>query len=102
MAIDSGRHVKGIISSLLKRWEGQDLKKGTAVRDAWQCSVEEDAKGHSYPVSLKGGVLMVIVDNPPWLYKLTLDKRKIIAAFNKSYQGRKKIKGIRFRVGTWD
>ncbi len=92
-------HIKGIVDGLLQKWETGNVKKGAAVKAAWQTAVAEKDLQQAYPVSLKNGVLTVIVENSTRLYKLTLEKRKIIEKFNKNYTGRKKAKDIRFRVG---
>lgn len=93
-------HVKGVLDGLLKKWEQTHLKKGGAVKEAWDYAVENSAKDHARPVSLKNGILMVIVEDTSWLYKLTLDKRKILVRFNEKYKGRKKPKDIRFRIAS--
>ena len=93
-------HVRGILSDLLRRIEKGPGKKGNAVREAWYEVVSEEMKKHTRPVSLKKGVLVVITDNSSWLYRMTLEKRNIQRKFNESYSGKKKIKNIRFRIGT--
>jgi len=95
-------HVKGIVGGLIRKWETGTVKKGNAVTDAWLASVEEDTKGHARPVSFKKGILMVIVENAPWLYRLTVEKRTILAKFNENYTGRKKATDIRYRIGDID
>ncbi|MBD3426945.1 MAG: DUF721 domain-containing protein [Candidatus Omnitrophica bacterium] len=95
-------HVKGIIEGLITKWEKGAVKRANAVSRAWAGSVEEETKEHARPVSFKNGILMVIVEDSTWLYKLTLEKRKILKRFNENYTGRKKAKDIRFRVGTLD
>lgn len=94
------KHVRGIVDSLLKKWETGKLKKGNAVKEAWEKALEEEEKKHAHPLSLKKGVLMVIVEDSTWLYVLTLRKNKIIEKFNSSYTGRNKVFDIRFRVGS--
>jgi predicted nucleic acid-binding Zn ribbon protein len=93
-------HVKGVLDGLLKKWEQTHVKKGGAVKEAWGYAVENSAKEHARPVSLKNGILMVVVEDTSWLYKLTLDKRNILARFNEKYSGRKKPKDIRFRIAS--
>ena len=96
------RHVRGIVDDLLRRWEDGSVKKGNAVLDAWGEATKEEAKGHARPVSLKNGVLMVIVENSSWLYELTLEKKEIMKRFNEKYTGRKKARDIRYRIGTME
>jgi predicted nucleic acid-binding Zn ribbon protein len=95
-------HVKGTLDGLLRKWEQVHVKKGGAVRKAWEYAAEEDVKKHAKPVSLKNGILMVIAEDSTWLYKLTLEKRAMLERFNEKYTGRKKPQDIRFRVGSLD
>ena len=94
------RHVRGIVGQLIKKWEDGAVKKETAVRQAWEKTVEEKTKAHTRAISLKKGIMVVAVDNSTLLYKLTLEKRKILNSFNENYTGRKKATDIRFRIGT--
>ncbi|MFH1846110.1 MAG: DUF721 domain-containing protein [Candidatus Omnitrophota bacterium] len=97
---EQARHVKGVVENILRKWEKGKVKRGSAVKAAWLEAVDSKAKQHTRPVSFKNGTLMAIVENSSWLYKMTLDKRKMLLEFNKHYTGRKKAKDIRFRVGT--
>ena len=94
------RHVRGVLDGIIQKWETRTIQKGNALLDAWRGAVEEEAKGHARPVNMKNGVIMVIVENTTWLYKLTLEKRIILEKFNNTYEGRKKPHDIRFRVGS--
>lgn len=98
MRKNNTRHVRGIIDSLLQKLEKGAVKRG-AVFTAWEAATEEETRAHARPVSLKKGKLMVIVENSPWLYKLTMEKRNILEKFNEHYIGRKKAADIRFRIG---
>ena len=96
------RHVKGIVDGLLRKLENTTAKKANAVKKAWAESVTEDIKKHARPVSFKKGVIVVIVENSSWLYRLTLEKRDILDRFNEKYIGRKKAHDIRYRIGSID
>ena len=98
MRKNDARHMRGIIDGLLQKLE-KGAVKGGAVFRAWEAATGEEARAHARPVSLKKGKLMVIVENSPWLYKLTLEKRGILKKFNEQYTGRKKADDIRFRIG---
>ena len=98
----NARHVSGILDGLIARWETGTVKKGNAIRKAWRAASGEETSKHSRPVSLKNGVLMVIVEDSVWLYKLTLEKFTIKNKFNNTYTGRNKANDIRFRVGSID
>lgn len=94
------KKIEHIVEGLLNIWETTKVGKGNAVRDAWAGAAGEETKGHTQPISLKNGVLLIVVENSTWLYKLTLEKRNILEKFNSLYNGKKKPKDIRFRVGT--
>ena len=94
------KHLKGIVNSLLRKWEKGIAKKGSAVIEAWSSAAGKNAEVHTRPVSLKKGILVVAVDNSTWLYKLTLEKKRILKKFNEKYTGRIKAKDIRFRIGN--
>ena len=93
------RHVKSVVEGLLGKWESGALKKSSAVQKAWYGAVSEKEKHHARPVSLKKGILVVVVENSAWLYKFTMEKAQILERFNDAYTGRIKAKDIRFRVG---
>ena len=97
-----GGHIEHIVDGVLRKLEKGNAKKGNAVREAWVKAVGEKALGAAQPVSFKQGTLMVIVENSTWLYKLTMEKRGIVALFNEHYTGRQKLNEIRFRVGKTD
>ncbi len=92
-------HLEKIVSGLIRKWEKGKRKKGDAVRAAWATAAGSQAAGHAQAVSFKKGMLMVIVENSTWLYKMTMGKREIITGFNHNYTGRQKLTDIRFRVG---
>jgi predicted nucleic acid-binding Zn ribbon protein len=94
-------HLRGAIDGLLNKLEKRTARKGSAVIDAWRKAAGPGADGHSRPVSFKKGVLVIVVENSTWLYKLTLDKRNILKRFNDAYTGRTQAEDIRFRVGTF-
>lgn len=102
MDIKRTGHVKHVLSELISKWEKDKVRKGGAVREAWAFAVGEDAKKHTKPVSLKNGTMVVITEDTSWLYRLTLEKRKILSKFNEKYSGRKKPVDIRFRIGSLD
>jgi len=91
--------VDDILRGFLRRLEEGGVKKGNAVREAWEKAVGEKTAAHAHPVSFKKGQLMVIVENSAWLYKLTMEKRAIIKEFRENYTGRQTLEEIRFRVG---
>lgn len=96
------KHVKGVVGDILKGLERKSGEKGNPVINAWNKVVDEKTQIHSRPVNFKNGTIVVLVENSVWLYKLTLEKNKILEKFNEEYTGRKKALDIRFRVGTME
>jgi predicted nucleic acid-binding Zn ribbon protein len=94
------KHLEGIVSGLLQKWQASKVKKGNAVRTAWEAATSAETRAHAQPVNYRHGTLVVIVENSSWLYKLTLERKTILEKFNASYAGRKKAAEIRFRIGA--
>ncbi|GEM_PF-769690 len=95
-------HIGKILDGLLRTWERGPARKGDAVRAAWAAATKGETKKHARPISLKRGVLLVLVEDSSWLYELTIEKKDILKRFNENYTGRKKAADIRFRVGDLD
>ena len=93
------RHVRSILDGLISKLE-TGAKKGNAILDAWNASADETTRAHARAVSLKGGVLTVVVQDSVWLYKLLLEKKSVLNRFNDNYSGRKKAAEMRLRVGA--
>lgn len=90
------KHIKDVVTRLIKKWEKSRTNK---ILKTWEEALGEEAK-HTKPVKFDKGTLVVVVENSSLLYKLTIEKRKILECFNKRYTGKKKIKDIRYRVGV--
>jgi len=86
--------VKQVISGLEKRQEEE-----SAVIKAWQNAVGKKAAAHTKPVLFKGKKLVINVSDSSWLYKLTLEKKRIIKIFNENAKTRKKAEELQFRIG---
>ncbi|MFH1837403.1 MAG: DUF721 domain-containing protein [Candidatus Omnitrophota bacterium] len=94
------RHVKSVIEGLLRKIGENAHKKGTPIIDAWREINNNDLKKNAQVISLKKGTLIVEVGSSAWLYKFTLEKEKIKNEFNDKYKSKRKIKDIRFRIGS--
>ncbi len=92
-------HVRGVVDGLLRKWQDGTAKKGNAVMEAWIAATGKETAKEALPVNYKNGILTVVVENSTRMYELTLEKRNILARFNKDYTGRKKATDIRFRIG---
>lgn len=66
----------------------------TAIRRQWTNLVGETIAAHTFPDTLKGSVLNLIVDTPQWMHHLSFFKEEITA---KLYPY--SVSDIRFRIG---
>jgi predicted nucleic acid-binding Zn ribbon protein len=66
----------------------------TAIRRQWINLVGGTIAAHTFPDSLKGSVLNLIVDTPQWMHHLSFFKEEITAKL-KPYA----VGDIRFRIG---
>ncbi|MFH1304791.1 MAG: DUF721 domain-containing protein [Candidatus Omnitrophota bacterium] len=96
---DPGR-LGAVSDGLILRWGKGGAARSAAVRDALRETLGKEAAGRVRPAGFKKGVLTISVENPSWLYKLTLDREEILRKFNENYGGRKKAVKIRFRIGV--
>ena len=66
----------------------------SAVRSQWERTVGEAIALHTYPDTIKGKVLTIIVDTPQWMHHLSFFKEEITGKL-KRYD----VKDVRFRIG---
>jgi len=66
----------------------------TAIRHQWTNLVGETISAHTFPDTVKGTVLNLIVDTPQWMHHLSFFKEEITAKL-KPYA----VNDIRFRIG---
>ena len=86
--------IKKVIADLEER-EKEELD----IFKIWEKASGKKASKHTKPVFLKSKRLVVNVTDSSWLYKLTLEKDRLIQEFNRDLKGRKKIKELQFRIG---
>ena len=94
------KRLEGIVGDLLHKWKAGKVRRAGAVMAAWEAASSVELKSRMRLVNYRSGTLTVIVENSSWLYKLTLERKKILEKFNAHYTGRKKAKDIRFRIGS--
>ncbi len=86
--------IKKVIADLEER-EKEELD----ISKIWEKAAGKAASKHTKPAFLSSKRLVVNVSDSSWLYKLTLEKDRLIQGFNKNLKGRKKIKELQFRIG---
>ena len=90
------------LKDIIKRVVSQLEEKGKEEQDlfkTWEKIAGKKAAAHSKPAFFKAKKMVINVSNSSWLYKLTLEKAKLIEEFNKNIKSRKKVKELRFRIG---
>jgi len=65
-----------------------------AIRSQWHKIVGQTITGHTFPDTIKGKVLTLIVDTPQWLHHLSFFKDEITTKL-KPYN----VEEIRFKIG---
>lgn len=90
--------LEGLLRDAIKALGDKERLGEEEIVEAWKAAAGAAAAGHSKPVSFKGAVVVVNVDNSGWLYELTLKKKEITRTLSEKLGGRK-IKEIRFRIG---
>jgi predicted nucleic acid-binding Zn ribbon protein len=86
--------IKGVVSGIEEKGKNQQC-----VLKAWEGIVGDLAARHTKVVSLRGGRIVVKVSDSTLLYKLSLDKDKLLRELNENLKGKKGIKEVRFRIG---
>jgi hypothetical protein len=66
----------------------------SAIRRQWRNLVGETISAHTFPDTMKGGVLILVVDTPQWMHHLSFFKAEIIERL-KPYA----VNDIRLRIG---
>lgn len=90
--------ISGVINQVIKKLDIKTHGQREDVVKAWREAIEPGAASHTKPVAIKKNILTVEVDSSTWLYVLSLKKKNILAAMQKTV-GKEKIENIRFRIG---
>ncbi len=90
--------IGGVINQVIKKLDAKTHGQREDVVKAWQDAIDEAAATHTKPVAIKKNILTIEVDSSAWLYVLSLKKKSILAAMQKS-AGKEKVEDIRFRMG---
>jgi len=86
--------VSNILDEFLKDLNLNRGKTLQCIRNSWETVIGDGIARHTYPNSLKGQSIEVIVDSPAWLQNLNFLKGMVLEKLI-DY----KIQDIRFRVG---
>ena len=86
--------LKKIISDIEKK-----EKDEVNISKIWEKTAGKKACKHTKVAFLKARRLVVNVSDSSWLYKLTLEKGRLIKDFNNNLKSKKKIRNLQFRIG---
>lgn len=84
----------------ISRWLGGPKAQTAAAvfeRSRWQALVGPDIAAHAKPVTLRGGILTLAVDDPAWAAQLKFMTEQLIARISEA-TGTGEIKEIHLRV----
>lgn len=96
--MENGGPLKNIVKKVIAKIEEKENEESDLLK-IWRKTVGKRASGHTKPAFLKAKRLVVNVGNSSWLYKLTLEKGRLLQELNKNLKGRKKIRELQFRIG---
>ena len=89
-----------IIHGVFARIENEKNLSKEDIDSLWKEACGSQAAGHSTPVTLKKGVLMVWVDSSGWMQELSMRKREILKALKRKL-GKDKISEIHLKIGEF-
>ena len=89
-------NIKDIINNVIGRISEKKFADDGKLERVWQNVISEVDFKHTKIIGIKDGVLSVHVDNPTRLYKLKLNRRKILNAIKEELVD---IENIIFKLG---
>ena len=98
MKKDGAEPIKSIVREVLESLKDKKLNKHDALQKAWQKAIGQKAEKHTRISSLRGGRLVIEVDESGWMYQLTLKKQEILKKLQK-YLKETEIQELHFRIG---
>jgi predicted nucleic acid-binding Zn ribbon protein len=91
------RRVKDPLERLMRSMGAPKTDVVSSVFDCWSELVGESVAAHAKPVSLRGGVLSIAVDDPAWASQLGWLESKLIEQLKEGI-GEDEVKTIEVRV----
>ena len=87
--------IKSVVEKVIRKLKKRRVEP---IRESWRTVFKEEIAGHSVPVSIRNGKLLVFVDSSVWLQHLTVKKRDILKKL-KEIPSCKSVEEIHFRQG---
>ena len=93
------RNAADVIARVLTKRSVAATKTSESLNEIWRQSVAEPFADHTRPVSVRRGVLEVLVSNSAVHQQLVFNKKSILSKIKKT-ELLKNLKDIRFKIGT--
>ena len=91
--------IKEVVDAFLKEHENAVKSEKMQIVENWKNIISEKAAKITKPRDIRNKILIVEVSNSSWLYKLNMERKKILKKIE-DIIGPGKVKQVRFKIGT--
>jgi len=91
--------IKEVVDAFLKEHENAVKSEKMQIVENWKNIISEKAAKITKPRDIRNKILTVEVSNSSWLYKLNMERKKILKKIE-DIIGPGKVKQVRFKIGT--
>ena len=88
--------IKNIIPQVINSLSRKKVNNQSKIPEIWQNILDKDARQHAAVSDFEQGHLWVNVDSSPWLYRLNLQKSKILKKLKEEIP---EIQKLSFKIG---
>jgi predicted nucleic acid-binding Zn ribbon protein len=88
-----------LVPAVMKRLGLEQRLQQSQVFFLWPQIVGTDIAHHAQPVSLRNGLLVVVVDHPVWLQELARYHKALLLQKVRERVGKQTVRDIAFRIG---
>lgn len=92
-------HIGDIMNSVLKTCRHDCDEELSQVWSLWKSAVGDVIAKNTKPEAFKGKLLLVRVNNHPWMHQLQFMKKDIINNVNRAL-GKELVQDIKFKIGS--
>lgn len=87
-----------VLSGLLKKLQGDARPSREEVNEVWERLAGQETAGHSWPVRLTQGRMVVEVENSGWMHALGLRRQSLTEGLVE-LMGAGRVRQLSFRIG---
>jgi predicted nucleic acid-binding Zn ribbon protein len=88
-----------LVPGVMKRLGLEQRLQQSQVFYLWREIVGADIAKHAQPISLRNGVLILVVDHPIWLQELSRYHKSLLIQKIKERVGKNAVRNLVFRIG---